>query len=131
MPTPISARRPSRQRENRCPTRHRRVSISGHYPSPAIDVLPTRRFLDALRTIRGELGALIADLNVLNSHLKSPRWHTSTDHPRPSAQNYGQSSGQGHRADAYPPTNDNPGGKLPRGKRTSRSPARSFSAASR
>ena len=74
---------------------------------------------------------MIADLNVLNSRPKSPSWHTSTDRPCPSTQNYGQSSGQEHRATAYPPTNGNPGGKLPAGKRASRFPARSFSAASR
>jgi hypothetical protein len=73
----------------------------------------------------------MADPNVLNYHLKSPRWHTSTYHPRPSTKFTACRQSKNTARTAYPPTNGNPGGKLPRGKRTSRFPARSFSAASR
>ncbi len=111
--------------------RQRRVSISGIYPAP-------HRLSPSLEGQRGRIGGFpepeqerIDDSNFLNPPPKSPTRHTSALRPRQSAEITASPQVKDAVSTAYPPTNGSAGGKLPRGKRALRFPARSFSAASR
>src|SRR5437764_15451690 len=121
------AKVPEKQRNRYHPSRQRELSISIHYP-PFLALTPPLRWSFGLLLVSPSPNpSRITDANFRCSRQSSPTGYTFA---LPSSSGHRVQApirlDQDHLVPAYPSTNGNAGGKLPRGNITSRNSCRAL-----